>query len=103
VLGTRSDMQRISRDLATLDGQLATLGMHARQLDQARASAERAWQAGTLDWPTYLAIRSNALGADLDLLSTQQQRAMQSIALEALLGNTDLATTSPASTQASTP
>ncbi|OOG55265.1 transporter [Rhodanobacter sp. B05] len=103
VLGTRSDMQRISRDLATLDGQLATLTAHSRQLDQARASAERAWQAGTLDWPTYLAIRSNALGADLDLLATQQQRAMQSIALEALLGNTDLATHSPVSTQASTP
>jgi len=103
VLGARSDMQRITRDLATLDQQLATLTAHARQLDQARASAERAWQAGTLDWPTYLAIRSNALGADLDLLATQQQRAMQSIALEALLGNTDLATNSPVSTQASTP
>ena len=103
VLGTRSDMQRITRDLATLDQQLATLTAHARQLDQARASAERAWQAGTLDWPTYLAIRSNALGADLDLLATQQQRAMQSIALEALLGNTDLTTNSPVSTQASTP
>jgi len=103
VLGTRSDMQRISRDLATLDQQLTTLTAHARQLDQARASAERAWQAGTLDWPTYLAIRSNALGADLDLLAAQQQRAMQSIALEALLGNTDLATNSPVSMQASTP
>jgi outer membrane protein TolC len=103
VLGTRSDMQRISRDLATLDGQLATLAAHAQQLDQARASAERAWQAGTLDWPTYLAIRGNALAADLDLLNTRQQRAMQSIALEALLGNTDLASIPPASTQASTP
>jgi outer membrane protein TolC len=96
-------MQRISRDLATLDGQLATLAAHAQQLDQARASAERAWQAGTLDWPTYLAIRGNALAADLDLLSTRQQRAVQSIGLEALLGNTDLASIPPASTQASTP
>ncbi|WP_426688070.1 TolC family protein [Rhodanobacter ginsengiterrae] len=103
VLGTRSDMQRITRDLATLDGQLATLAAHAQQLDQARASAEGAWQAGALDWPTYLAIRSNALGADLDLLSAQLERARQSIALEALLGNTDLAATHPVSTQASTP
>jgi len=102
LLDTRSDMQRISRDLATLDGQLATLAAHAQQLDQARASAERAWRAGTLDWPTYLAIRGNALGADLDLLSTRQQRAMQSIALEALLGNTDLVSAPPASTHAST-
>lgn len=103
LLSTRADMQRISRDLATLDGQLATLTAHARQLDRARASAERAWQVGTLDWPTYLAIRSNALGADLDLLSVQLERARQSIALEALLGNTDLAATPPASTQASPP
>ncbi len=103
VLSTRSDMQRITRDLATLDVQLATLTAHAQQLDQARASAERAWQAGTLDWPTYLAIRSNALGADLDLRGVQLERAKQSIALEALLGNTDLAATHSASTQASPP
>lgn len=103
VLGTRSDMQRISSDLATLDAQLVTLAAHARRLDQARASAEQAWQAGTLDWPTYLAIRGSALGADLDLLSAQLERARQSIALEALLGNTDLAATPPASTQASPP
>lgn len=103
VLSTRSDMQRITRDLATLDSQLATLGAHATQLDQARASAEHAWQAGTLDWPTYLAIRSNALGADLGLLSTQLERARQSIALEALLGNTDLATAHSVSTKAPTP
>ncbi|HEY8585422.1 MAG TPA: TolC family protein [Rhodanobacter sp.] len=103
VLSTRSDMQRITRDLATLDSQLATLGAHATQLDQARASAERAWQAGTLDWPTYLAIRSNALATDLDLLGTQLERARQSIALEALLGNTDLATTHAVSTKAPTP
>lgn len=103
VLSTRSDMQRITRDLATLDVQLATLTAHAQQLDQARASAERAWQAGMLDWPTYLAIRSNALAADVDLRSVQLERAKQSIALEALLGNTDLATPHSASTQASTP
>ena len=103
VLATRSDMQRITRDLATLDGQVATLSAHATQLDQARASAERAWQTGTLDWPTYLAIRSNALSADLDLLGVQQERATQSIALEALLGNTDLVAIHPASTKASTP
>lgn len=103
VLGTRSDMQRITLDLTTLDSQLATLRTHATQLDKARVSAARAWRAGTLDWPTYLAIRSNALGADLDLLGVQLERARQSIALEALLGNTDLANSHPVSAKASTP
>lgn len=103
LLATRGDMQRITGDLATLDSQLATLGAHVRQLDQARAAAERAWQAGTLDWPTYLAIRGNALSADLDLLAVQQEQARQSIALQALLGNTDLATTHPVTAKAATP
>ncbi|CAM5446865.1 TolC family protein [Rhodanobacter lindaniclasticus] len=103
VLATRSDMQRITRDLATLEGHLATLDAHARQLDQAGAAAERAWQAGTLDWPVYLSIRANALGADLDLLAVRQERARQSIALEALLGNTDLAPPPPDTAQAATP
>ncbi|MDE1893565.1 MAG: TolC family protein [Xanthomonadaceae bacterium] len=103
LLATRIDMQRIDRDLATLDRQLATLAPHARQLDQARAAAERAWPAGTLDWPTYLAIRSNALATDMDLLAARQERARLSIALEVLLGNTDLAATSSHSTSAATP
>ena len=103
VLGTRSDMQRITEDLSTLARQLAELTAHAQQLDHARAAAERAWQAGTLDWPTYLAIRSSALAADLDLIALRQEQARQSIALEALLGNTDLASTHPVSKKASTP
>ncbi len=100
---TRSDMHRISSDLATLQRQAIALTAHARQLDRARTVAEQAWQAGTLDWPTYLAIRSRALSADLDLLALQQDRARQSIALQALLGNTQLATLHPVSTKASTP
>ena len=103
VLATRSDMQRISRDLATLDRQLAGLDAHARQLDRAGASAERAWRAGTLDWPTYLAIRGSALAADLDRLAVREERARQSIALEALLGNTDLVAAHPDATQAAMP
>ncbi|MFA6231128.1 MAG: TolC family protein [Rhodanobacter sp.] len=103
LLATRTDMQRIGSDLSTLDHQLAALTRHATQLDQARAAAELAWQAGTLDWPTYLAIRSNALTADLDLLAVRQERARQSIALEALLGNTDLVPATSTSTSAATP
>jgi hypothetical protein len=66
------------------------LTAHARQLADARRAAEPAWRQGLLDWPTWLAIRSRSLAADLDLLAVQQQQATQSIALEALLGNTDL-------------
>ncbi len=103
VLATRNDMQRILRDLHTLDDHLDTLRVHAQQLEHARTTAERAWQSGTLDWPTYLAIRGSALTADLDLLSTQQERARQSIALQALLGDTDLATNHTDSRQAVQP
>lgn len=100
LLTTRSDMQRLLADLDTLDRQLAALTVHARQLDDARHSAEQAWQAQLLDWPTYLAIRSNALSADLDLLNLRQEQAKQAIALQSLLGNTDI---HPAPAQASTP
>ncbi|HWU77708.1 MAG TPA: TolC family protein [Rhodanobacter sp.] len=103
VLATRGDIQRIHNDLATLDRQIAQLHAHAHELDQSRSAAERAWHAGTLDWPTWLAIRSNALSADLDLLATRQEHARQSIALQALLGNTDLTTFHPVSTKAATP
>ena len=100
VLGTRSDMQRLLADLATLDRHRISLTAHAQQLDAALRAAERTWHAGLLVWPTYLAIRSNALSADLDLMAVQQEQARQSIALEALLGNTDI---HPVSTQASKP
>jgi cobalt-zinc-cadmium efflux system outer membrane protein len=100
VLGTRSDMQRLLSDLSTLEQQRRSLIAHAGQLDDALRAAERAWQARLLDWPTYLAIRSNALSADLDLLALEQEQARQSIALEALLGNTDV---HPVPAQASKP
>ena len=97
-------MQRLAADLATLDRQRDALTAHARQLADARRAAEPAWRQGLLDWPTWLAIRSRSLAADLDLLAVQQQQATQSIALEALLGNTDVdIATHPVSTQAPTP
>ncbi|HEY5312227.1 MAG TPA: hypothetical protein VIK18_06895, partial [Pirellulales bacterium] len=73
---------------------------HAHRLDDARRSAERAWQAHLLDWPTYLAIRSNALSTDLELIALRQERAKQAISLQALLGNTDV---HPVSAQTSKP
>jgi len=103
MLDTRSDMQRLVADLATLAQRRVTLAAHAQQLDTARRAAETAWQQRLLDWPTYLSIRGNALAADLDLLDLQQQQAIQAIALEALLGNTDLATAHPVPVKAATP
>ncbi len=103
MLETRSDMQRLLADLATLEQQRIALSVHAQQLDDARRAAEHAWQQNLLDWPTYVAIHSNALSANLDLLDLQQQQATQAIALEALLGNTDLATAHPVSDKAATP
>jgi len=90
VLTARSDVQRLQADLATLDRQRAQLTAHVRQLDAARRAAEQAWREQLLDWPTYLAIRSNVLSADLDLLDFRQQQARAAIALQALLGNTDI-------------
>ena len=101
LLSTRSDTQRLRADLDTLSIQQRGLAAHAKALDQARDAAARAWNARLLDWPTYLAIRASALTADLDLLDAQQEQARQAIALEALLGNTDLATAPP--TQATSP
>ena len=73
-----------------MDRQRVQLTAHVRQLDAALRSAEQAWRGQLLDWPTYLAIRSNVLSADLDLLDFHQRQATAIIALQALLGNTDL-------------
>ena len=104
VLTTRSDMQRLAADLATLDRHERSLAAHAEQLADARRAAEQSWRQGLLDWPTWLAIRSRSLTADLDLLAVQQQQVTQSIALEALLGNTEFGDTAhPVPAQAPTP
>lgn len=86
LLATCNDMQRLAADLRTLDARQATQAAHARRLDAARNAAERGWQKGLLDWPTYLAIRANALTADAELIALEQARSTAAIALEALLG-----------------
>lgn len=101
LLATRSDLERLRADLDTFAHQRSALEAHVRELDAARAAAEPAWQDGLLDWPTWLAIRSNALAADLDLIALRQEQAKQGIALEALLGSTDLHT--PSASRGSTP
>lgn len=100
VLATRTDIRRLTDDLATLTRAAAAQDRHARALAQARRAAEAGWRLGELGWPTYLTIRANALGADLDRLDLRQRRATASIALGALLGSTDL---TPASARADTP
>lgn len=103
VLTTRSDMQRILADLSTLERERRGLIAHTHELNTALKHAEKAWDAGLLNWPIYLAIRSNALLADLDLLAVEQEYAKQSIALQALLGNTNIAISHPSSTKARMP
>ncbi len=95
VLTARSDVQRLQADLATLEHQRAQLIAHVRQLDTSLRAAETAWREQLLDWPTYLTIRSNVLNADLELLNFRQQQATAAIALQALLGNTDIPVTRP--------
>lgn len=89
LLAAHSDVARLAADLATLDARRRTQAAHAQQLDAARTAAEKAWRAGLLDWPTYLAIRGNALAADTDAITLGQTRSADAIALEALLGRTD--------------
>ncbi len=103
VLTTRSDMQRILADLATLERERQGLIAHTHELDTALKHAEKAWDEGLLNWPIYLAIRSNALLADLDLLAVEQEYTKQSIALQALLGNTDIDISHPSSTKVRMP
>ncbi|MEP6510095.1 MAG: TolC family protein [Dokdonella sp.] len=89
LLKTRSDMQRLLADLAILDRQQTASMAHAAQLDSALHSAEHAWQAGLIDWPTYLGIRGTALAADFDLINAREERSKQAIALQTLLGSAD--------------
>ena len=100
VLTTRSDIQQLTADLDTLDRQRDQLQTQATRLDDARRAAEAAWQQGLLDWPTYLSIRANALSADMDFIAARDQQSQQAIALETLLGDTDL---QPSSASASKP
>ncbi|WP_240669157.1 TolC family protein [Dyella sp. M7H15-1] len=97
VLTTRNDIHQLMLDQATLTKQFEQSQTQSKRLDEARRAAESAWQKGLLDWPTYLSIRANALSADVDYIAARDQQSQQAIALEALLGSTDLQP-SPAST-----
>lgn len=95
MLATRADVARLQADLQSQRAQRPVLQAHAAQMEQARRAAETAWQAHLLDWPTYLALRANALAADADLLALSQAQSATAIALEALLGRTDFSQEPP--------
>ena len=100
VLTTRSDIRQLLIDQDTLARQRDQSQAQSKRLDEARKSAEMAWRKGLLDWPTYLSIRANALSADMEAIAARDEQSQQAIALEALLGSTDL---QPSSASTSTP
>lgn len=99
VLTTRNDIRQLMLDQDTLARQHEQSQSHAKHLDDALHAAESAWQKGLLDWPTYLSIRSNALNADMDDIAARDQQSQQAIALETLLGSTDLQPSSASATK----
>ncbi len=98
LLTSRNDIDRLLGDLRSYRGEHALLANNAHQLSRARAAAERSYSAGLIDWPTYLAIRANALAADSDLATLEQNMHEQAIALDTLVGGDW-----PISTESSTP
>jgi outer membrane protein, heavy metal efflux system len=99
MLTTRSDIRQLILSQNTLRRQRDQLQAQSARLDEARSAAEIAWQKGLLDWPTYLSIRANALSADMDYIAARDQQSQQAIALETLLGDTDLQPPSVATSQ----
>lgn len=86
VLTSRNDIDRLLRELRSYRGEHAQLANNADELAHARIAAERNYAAGLIDWPTYLAIRANALAADSDLATLEQNMHEQAIALDTLVG-----------------
>jgi len=86
LLTDRNDVDRLLAAVHNYRAQRPALVAHAAQLARARAAAQRSFDNGLLDWPTYLAIRASSLAADTDLLTLQQNADEQAIALDALVG-----------------
>lgn len=86
VQADRNDIVLLLKQVQGFDAQFPALRAHAEQLARARDAAQRAFDNGLLDWPTYLSIRASSLTADTDLLTLQQSADEQAIALDALVG-----------------
>ncbi|HEX7129098.1 MAG TPA: TolC family protein [Rhodanobacteraceae bacterium] len=82
----RNDVALLLKQVQGFDAQLPAMRAHAVQLAKARDAAQRAYDNGLLDWPTYLSIRASSLAADTDLLTAEQDADEQAIALDALVG-----------------
>jgi outer membrane protein TolC len=87
LLTDRNDVARLWADWQDDHARHAALAAHAAELARARTAASSNYAAGRLDWPTYLAIRANALAADSALLTLEQDIHATAIALDALVGN----------------
>ncbi len=83
----RNDVQRLLADLQSDRRQRVRLVTHAAELARARKAARTNYAAGRLDWPTYLAIRSNSLATDTALLTLEDNLHETAIALYSLTGN----------------
>lgn len=104
LLTDRNDVQRLAADLDSDRTQRKALVAHAAQMDRARLAARSNYDAGRLDWPTYLAIRANSLNADTALLTLDRNTHETAVALGALVGNwpsTSAIARTPESTHAS--
>ncbi|MDN5874446.1 MAG: TolC family protein, partial [Sinobacteraceae bacterium] len=86
LLKTRSDAHRLLQQLQTQQAALPQAATHAALLESDLQHADNAWHARQLPLATYLALRSNALAADLRLLQLRQSTAETGIALQTLLG-----------------
>jgi outer membrane protein TolC len=87
LLADRNDVQRLMADLDSDRRQRVRLVAHAAELARARKAARTNYAAGRLDWPTYLAIRANALATDTALLTLEDNLHETAIALYALTGS----------------
>lgn len=87
LLTDRNDVQQLFADLKSDRAQRRKLAAHVAQLSQLLHAAQANYAAGRLVWPTYLAIRSNALAAYTTLLTLEQDTHTTAIALDALVGN----------------
>lgn len=82
-----SDIDRLNVELRVEQAALVQLAAHTARLDGDLQRGERAWRGFQLDLATYLALRGNALAADLQLIQARQAAAETGIALEALVGD----------------
>ncbi|HEU0197389.1 MAG TPA: TolC family protein [Nevskiaceae bacterium] len=86
LLQTRNNVQRLLAQLRFEQTELPRATTHARHLDGVERRGRAAFTAHDLDLSTYLALRSAALDADLQLIHLRQTRAATGIALQTLLG-----------------